>query len=384
MKYAYNAQGCIRGLHFTRMQTHFELPLIGEDEKKDKRLWASVYRFFEWDYETQEKSKENGDNEFYKWLLEDDQAETDREKYYLLSYWRTADPKERFGIAEQYQMYFKKRIISLDAQSIKELYSTYKKRCRREVREFRESKARLIYLDLESFTPFLKWVSLCFVIGGYAYANILYGHFSIPLGQFFSIGDYLALSLDQIQPLVLAIAGYLAMAVYEHRNYTTQTKFERVEEFDSVRISAAIGKWSFAGILLMHIAGPHITTKWSVPGLFPPEFLAVAVFFLAIGPVASVSSKYFKNNEHVTHILLFLITFGACLYFSAEQKIKEVKAGWSEVNFEIVVQSRNFTEKNSAYIGSNSQYLFLKTAQDKVEIFRLSQVDRISFKKEFN
>ena len=382
MKYVYEAQGCIRGLHLTRLQVHFELPLPGDDKRKDKILKAALDKFFEWNHETQGESGENGNNEFYKWLLEDDQATADREKYYLLSYQETYDWKERFVIAEQYQEYFKKEITSLDVKGIKELRSTYKKRCRHEVREFRESKAQRIRLDLESLAPLLKWVSFCFVIGGYAYANIFYGYFGIPVGQFFSIGDYLALSSEQVQPLMFAIAGYLIAAMYERRNYTTQTTHERLEEFKSLSIPITVARWSCAGLLLLHVAGPYLIAKWPQPHLFPPEFLTTLVFFLAVGPISSASNKYFKNSEHAWHIFICLISFSACLYFNAEQKIREVEAGWTETNFEIVVQSRNFTENNSAYIGSNSRYLFLKTAQNKVEIFRLNQVDRISFQKE--
>ena len=384
MRHAYNARGYIRGLHFTRLQAHFALPLIGEDERKDKRLWAALYRFFECNYETQEEPEENGGNEFYEWLLENDQAAADREKYYLLSYWETSDASISCKIAKQYWACYKKEIIPLDAKSIKKLHSTYKKRCRREVREFRESKAQRIRLDLESLAPLLKWASLCFVVGGYAYANILYGKFGLPLGQFFSIGDYLALSLEQIQSLMLAIAGYIIGGIYGYRNQTTVTKFEAVREQKMIRISDGMFILSSLSILIGHITGWTGDMTSGAERVFPPFLLTIAVFWIANYLVIFTARRYFENALQAGFVFLFVIVFGANLYFNAEHKIEEIEAGRSETSFRIVVQSNIFTENNSVFVGSNSRYLFLKTAQDKVEAFRLNQIDRISFQKELN
>ena len=380
-RYVPDTQGYIYSLHFTRLQAYFALPLIGEDDRKDKSLKAALDRFFEWNYETKEESEENGDNEFYKWLLEDNQAIADREKYYLLSYWATYDLNESFEIAERYQEYFKKEIISLDEKSIKRLHSTYKKRCRREVREFRETKAQRIPLDLESLAPLLKWISLCFVVGGYAYANILYGHFDIPVGQFFSIGDYLATSLEQIRPLVFAILCYIAGVIYGYRRDTMITQFEIGQEQRSARIPERITTFACLFILIEHITGwPEYVAGWP-ERIFPPIALTFAVFWLVHSSIISIAYRYFENALQAGFTLLFLIVFGASLYFNVEHKIEEIEAGRSETSFKIVVQSRTFTEDNSTLVGSNSRYFFLKTSQDKVEVFRISQVDHISFKK---
>ena len=377
MRYAYKTKGFIKGLYYTRLRVHFNLPLVGEDEEKDKNLHAAVDQFFDWDYEMPKEAVKDINNEFYDWMRKNDQAMADLERYYLLSYWTAVKENEKVQISQLYRTHFNKELTALDVKTIGKLHDAYKKRHRSEIREFRESKAQRIYLDLEKFTPLIKWLSFCFVIGGYIYAKLLYGHFGIAPGQFFLIIDYLTLSLDQIQPLMAAILGYIGGALHGYRRITTETRFEREQKLKSTRIYHATIISLFAYILLAHIMG------WLSVDM-PPLVLTVAVFAITHDLVVFIACRYFKNGLHASYVALFIIMFGASLYFNVEQKIKEVETGRSETNFEIVVQSRNFTEDNSAYIGSNSRYLFLKTAQDKVEVFRLNQVDRISFQKELD
>lgn len=370
----HKAKTLIKGLSITRLRVHFDLPLVGEDEEKDRRLYEATNKFFSWDSKMQDKSETNTDCEFHEWLQKDTQAKDDLEKYYLLSHYLTPKENEKAEIVRQYQLHFEKGLIPLDEKGVGKLYDVYKRQHRDEIRGFRTSKARRIYLDLKTFTPLLKWLSFCFVIGGYIYAKLLYGYFGIAPSQFFSISDYLVLSLDQIQPLAAAILGYIAGALHGYRNITTETRLEREQKLKSDRIPRGAMILLFGCILLAHPMG------WLKVDV-PPFILTVAVFVVTHDLVVFFSCKYFKNGLHASYSALFLIMFGASLYFNAEQKIKEIEAGRYEANFEIVVQSKSFTEKNAAYIGSNSRYLFLKTGQNKVEVLRLNQIDRISFQK---
>lgn len=373
-KYVHETKIFIKGLSVTRLRVHFGLSLAGEDEERDQRLYDAVNKFFDWDYETREKPTANGNCEFHEWLRKDNQARNDLEKYYLLSHCLSPKENERIEIVQRYRLHFRKELIPLDYKNMRKLHGAYKRQYRKEIREFRESKAQRIHIDLKEFTPLLKWLSFCFVIGGYIYAKLLYGHFGIAPSQFFSISDYLALSLDQIQPLAAAILGYVAGALHGYRNITTETRLEREHKLKSTRIPHGAMILLFGSILLAHLMG---WLKIDVS----PFILTVAVFVVTHDLVVFFSCKYFKNGLHASYSALFLIMFGANLYFNAEQKIKEIEAGRYEANFEIVVQSKSFTKKNAAYIGSNSRYLFLKTGQDKVEVLRLNQIDRISFQK---
>lgn len=371
----YKTKNLIKGLSITRLRVHFSLPLGGEDEEKDQRLYEAVNRFFDWDYEIQEKSITSGSCEFYEWLRQDNQAKDDLEKYYLLSHHLNPKENEKTEIARQYRLHFGKELIPLNERGIGKLYDDYKKWHRIEVREFLESKASRIHLDLTSVIPHLKWILLCFVIGGYIYASMLYGHFGISPSQFFSIDDYLVMSLDQILPLALAVFSYIGGVIYRYRQYSIVTKYEMVKKLKSGRMRERIIIFLCAWILVMHI--------WhSAP--VAPELLTVAVFAVVHNPVAFLARRYFENDDHAAYIFLFIIVFGACLYFNAEQKIKEVELGQSETTFEVVTQSKTFTENNSTLIGSNSRYIFLKTSQNNVEVLRLNQVDRIAFQKESN
>lgn len=375
MRHAQKTKGFIKSLYYTRLRAHFDLPLVGENEEKDKSLHIAVDQFFDWNYDMSEESTKDSNNAFYQWMQKNDQAMADLEVYHLLSHWTAVKENEKSQISQSYHIRFNKKLVCLDVKAIGQLYDVYKKKHRLEFRKFLESKALRVHLDLRNVMPHLKLISIFFVVGGYIYASMLYGYFGISPGQFFSVGDYLVMSLDQIGPLALAVGSYIAAGIYRYRWHSVVTKYEMVKKSKSALIPERIIILLCGWILIMHI--------WHKTSI-APELLTMAVFAVVHNPVVFLANRYFENNDHAAYAILFIVVFGACLYFNAEQKIKDVEAGQSETTFEVVTQSKTFTEDNSTLIGSNSRYIFLKTDQNNVEVFRLNKVNRISFQKESN
>ena len=379
---AYETRNFIKSLSTIRMRAHFNLPLSGENEIVDQNIYETANKFFDCAAETSAVSHGNS-NKFHEWLLENSEVRRDLEIYCQLSYWLTAKEDEKIEITQQYRSHFNKELKPLDIKDIKPLHDLYKKRHQREKREFRTSKAQLVDLSLKEVTLLLSWFPIFLIIGGYTYANIVYSRFDIVTDQFFLINDYLAVSLEQVNHVLIGAAAFLAGLVHAYWSSGTLTSYEsgrrvrsgntyesgkRVQPGNTYdRIATVICGWIFISHFYIVPSHSVIATVATV-GIFHH-----LIFYWA--------AKYFKNGLSVGLALLFAFAFFVSIGFGAQERIREIKTNSYVEDFEIVSDSEVFSKSNSVFIGANSRFIFLKTAQGELKILRINQVNTMFFEK---
>lgn len=371
---------------YDRLCHHFGLPLMGDNQLQDARLYEVVTKFLEFIAEDQELTGD--DKDYWQWLEEDAKAIDDREVYKRISQWLkwlASDPEGEIRgtyLSGECKYPVQKELEFLGNSSIQKTYREYRKYRRSVWREFRQSKVSLIELDLKSMSPLVQVFSICFVFGGYGYTSIVYGHWGIPVHQFFLISDYFTVSLEQFQHIVVGVLSYAFGMIHERwRSYTLSSAEYAVSTQAELRPRQFVF-WTCVVSLTMQIV-MHIAArmKWlPIPEVsMPPIAMAFVVVIVFQGGIYWVARRYFKQEMLVACTLLFLVAFATSLYTSARYRIMEIEENLVNQSFKIVTDLKEYSDGNSTLIGSNSRYVFLKMANDDAEIIRLDQVRRISF-----
>ena len=357
----------------TRIRIQFEFPLPGEDENLDDGLIKIVRTYFCPEMEAQTPISESECPGISEWLKADSLSDNDRKMYFRVSHWfatRTHKEDESHNIASAYQSIYGKNLEPIDISDIWKSRSEFRERFRVEYRTLRESKAQLINLRLQEFTPLLPWLSLSFVIAGYLHTYWVYSPFGIDVDQFFSLNDYLANSIEEIHHAVIGLIAYFLGALNGFRNYTTWTKYDlrRIGRHDKLDI----------GISLMLLSS--VLSLWYM-GIIMEFYirLVVPICLLALVQtrVQRLIMRYFSNFQYVFFLLIFFVLFLSSLYISARIRVADIKKGNSGTNFEIETGSQNFTHENSTFIGANTRYIFVRIQNGSVEIIPIGKAERI-------
>ena len=215
----------------------------------------------------------------------------------------------------------------------------------------------------------MPWISALFILAGYLHTSFVYKHFGIEINQFFSINDYLAGSVKEIQSALLSVSGFFVAILIEHRNKETRTKYE-VNQI--IRSSQIVELLSWIGFLVFLY---HLYS-----GSLDSGLRTMASFFIMIvasRPIFYVVKRYIKNPTTVYPVLLILVFFFSSLWLSADSKIQDIKNGNSGMNFEIEAGTKKFTQEKSVFIGGTSRYIFLRAKEGNIDIIPIEKIERI-------
>ena len=359
----------------SRIRSRFDLSLTGDDEKLDNELHNIVCGFFDQNTKPPSVISKSEYAHIAQWLENDEESKNDRKMCLRVSHWlaeRIRDEEKARLIVSMYQSLYGQPPEPIKDDDIDRIRSEFKKRLKDEQNAFLDSKARLIDLRLERLTPILPWISLLsllFIFAGYLHTSLVYGHFGIETNQFFSVNDYLAGSVREIQSALFSVSGFLVGILLEHRNKETRTKYElnRIMRYD--RIFELLSWIGFLAFLY------HLYNGSLYPGL-----RTIAPFFIMVvagRPIFYVVRKCIKNPPTVYRILLILIFFFSSLWLSADSKIQDIKNGNSGMDFEIEAGTKKFTQENSVFIGGTSRYIFLRAREGNIDIIPIGKIERI-------
>ena len=355
-----------------RIRSKFELPLPGEDQTLDDRLFEAVSNYLSPDPDPQFTIREGYRPNVWQWLHSVSISIDDREMYFRISHWfavTTGDETKASDIASRCQTLLGKALIPIDDSEIWASWSQFRKRWRVEWRTLRDSKAQLIDLSLQRITSLLPWLSVSMIIAGFLHTYWIYSPFGIPVDQFFSVNDYIANSVEEIHHAVLGLIGYLLGGLYGFRNYKTRTKyeFERTERHHKIHVVVSL-LFLCAMMYLWHI---------ELDVTFYVRFVPIYALIIIYDPIQRFTMKYFHNPQFVFFMLIFLFLTLSSLFVNARMRVADIRDGKSGTNFAIETSAKKFTHENSTFIGANTRYIFLQVENSGVEIIPIGTAERI-------
>ena len=359
----------------TRARLRFSLPIPGKDKMVDHSI-DDARKFFIVGGDLGvniEKILSPESIEIYRWLCSDATAKSDRALYRrAMRFERVAKPT-RLNIS----------ILRKECRALA-------KRFRAARRALREAKRRLIKFELKDFSI----PSVIFVISGYLYTSIVYGYFGIDVSQFFTLGDYLAGSINQIWFPLFALAVYL---VYVILTYQQGLEFKTEFSFDTFRKRKFLAPWSELPLVVSAVIG--IFGGFSVgvgiglvsAGLF--HFLYTIDGFWYLVPmsclafhvwVARLMKRTFENPFRMTAATMLALLFFVGIVAQSVRQIVHIEKGREQATFaiETVNRASAFTDEKFVFLGGNERYIFLLKKGAEAEIIPLEEIKNMHiFKK---
>lgn len=350
----------------TRLRTHFDAPLAGEDEVIDGQLLNATHHFFN---TPADESELNGEERKYlNWLQRDEISNSDRELSLRISHWLYLPTDKAAEIASSYKRFRHEDIVPIRTAEIWRSFREVRRRSRHELHLLRESRANLILFSLKEMNLALPWISILFVFSGYVHISILYGHFGLEPSNFFSIGDYLASSISQVPHAVYGVVGLAMGVIHVYRNLPAATEPYRKQQ-------ARRSLWS-SGLMFVVCAGLSLS-------LYAHSLMLPLIPVFAMGATGGVvmvfARKYFRNPIAVYVAMMFLVGFFTSMLIGAHESIVEIEGGENMGTFVVKTTDAEYSSGSSQFMGSNSKYVFLYVNNEGIKVIPLDEVTYLSF-----
>ena len=375
-KRAFLIEPLVRFLANTRLRSHFELGHFGDDERVDAQLDDSIDAFlYEHDTRQEASAGDAGVEEYVGWLRADSTSIADRETYLRAKHWRTVDTSAADTVLSQYRLLYDKELEPMQNSDVFKAHTDLHQRRKLETKAFRKSKLRQIELDPKQITPFLPFVSITLVVAGYWHTSIVYRHFGIDPTQFFSIGDYVASSIEQVQHTLLGLLAYLVGALHSWRTRYTisyQTRQKRVQHQFKLDLLIFVFSLLYLFAIFEQDVFSHITVD-----AFPNQSRLAAIG-VSLLPIAYVSISYFRNSQTAFALLMFLTIFFSSLYIGALERIGQIERDQSGEQFLIDLGAGRVVEDSSAVIGTNSNFVFLVSENGNIEVIPWNKIESVA------
>ena len=366
-KLAKKIMAMIWALVSTRLRVLFNLPLIDEDESCDNQL-KEVTNFF---LQLQDSPVEGTGIDYLEWLQSDPESIEDRRIFWQCYKFR--HPKLFLSTDSSSLLVKKGEIEPLKYFSIFKYWYRYRKKIRAEHRKIEHQKTRRVEFRIELFAQFLPLLSLLALIAGYLHTKFFYSYFGIKAELYFSISDYLASSVEQIQHSFFGMAGFLIGTLIADADYTATNRYafdRQVRSFSRLYFISLV----FAVSLLI---ATYILKSISPATIFA---IFVVAFYPVLRLVLFVSFKYFNNPKLVYSTLMGLILFFASLTYGTVGRIYALGEDRSETKYEFELEGKKYTSEEATLIGASSRYIFILFDKGTVGVVTLEKIERYTYR----
>ena len=365
----------IHVIALSRLRMQFDTPEPGEDESVDEDLIKCVIDFFRWDSGIKRESSESTVDQYNSWLSQDKDCQFLQKTSYRLSHWFSTSETRRRDIRSAFETLCADEFVPLTAVDVRGLYTQIRNLAKSTHRLWKDTKAQKIDLRLRDLVMLIPWISSALICAGYIHNSIVYDHFDIDPTRFFSVGDYLATSLEQIYYALISLIGYIAGVICAYRRRSVTRAYDK----STSSRRTAYREFVYSAVYF----APLVVTYfyWSAVSLVPAieMFLTVCLLASSQAPLAYLSDRYFANSISVYILATVLLLFFGSMFIGAHVKIAEIKSTNAQQAFEIHTDNRQYTRQNAALIGANAQYVFIWHRLGDVVIIPLTQVNRILF-----
>jgi len=261
--------------------------------------------------------------------------------------------------------------LDLDKTSISKLDKSIKKKIKAAKKKGRKISKDIISKDVNKVTPkveidsskvsfVLSLSCSLFLVTGYFYNKFYLGHFDIEVSVFFTLGDYLASSLDKItiaiMSAIVALVFYIAgmyrglNRVVSAEHYDTEIKHDDWPMFIFVIINS--------GLLIYAAYTDHFMKE----PLFQLMIIIASLGIIHIIP----TEKFVKNHVQVNIVLVALLYFSLSIYYSVKGDIRELEKGGNESGYSFSFKNEIVGDKGKLrLLGSNSSYYFFYSIETK-------------------
>ncbi len=250
---------------------------------------------------------------------------------------------------------------------------SYRKRVKSEYKSLQATHILPLKADILTIGKYLPLFSVLCLFAGYLHVKIIYSHYEIETSYFFSIEDYLRSSFDQIVYAIVGILYFCWRQLRNHVEFPTVPKpvQERIYRSDK-RLHVFILIVAASMIFMYFADYDQIVEEYAC---FPHLAIFIFLLFVMHYFVAPKIVVYFESPEPVYVLFGILIFLGIVTHNAFSERCR-IDRQISDKTFEFVYDGFRYTSSEHKLIGLNSNYLFLITEENTVEIFPVGGIEQ--------
>jgi len=210
------------------LRTHFDLPSHGRDPSADRSAYAALDAYLK---ASHSQSQADDEIESYStWLHTSDSCNTLRDLFFRIQHRISLTADERTEIEEFYHTLYARDITPLTPARIWQTRAAVKTILREAKSEWLNKNYRKLNISISAVAAFIPVASFLLICSGYIHTSIVYRHFNIDPTHFFSIGDYLSTSLQQIEHAILPCISYAIGSILGYVQQPTTPRIRKISE----------------------------------------------------------------------------------------------------------------------------------------------------------
>jgi hypothetical protein len=204
-------------------------------------------------------------------------------------------------------------------------------------------------LKTENVLQWIALITVAFSLIGFFYAKYFYGSFGIDVANYFSLSDYLAVSVTKIYSIFLLIIGMIFSGSFEY-HLTKQDIKKGIDPNSPLnkKLRQIQNSIFFFTLAFATIASYILNHEMYYYGLFAILWVIILEILLYIVQKYSLQPYYFYLVGLMTYILLFSASILADIH-----KIRNT------TSVPTIVYIDNNQSSSYAILGANSMYVFL-------------------------
>lgn len=343
-------------LHF-RVRNLLKLKIRGYDENKDELVFFAISKLLELKFNEQDqetlKRKEKKINKVCNKIQKDELSLQLIDIYTKLK--NLANEKYNLELVLNNRHLPNSPLIeNIDIKDLKNVSKVLKRKAKSEYDELIDRSSFKLDFSLSEIGNIFAILTPIIFVGGYYYSKIYFNHFGFNIHNFFSISDYITVSIDKLE---LALYGGLIAIISTFITIFRHSK----SSLKLTNNSEKSKNWIIQLFIIILLVG-SVCLQFYINGknkFVTLHILLIPVFY-QLGDYIAV--KYFRNPLKPLFIITFILQFYLNISISVFSKINDIENNWvketSKITFNSNIDIQN--KEELVIIGFSNDYVYLR------------------------
>ena len=373
-----------------RIRSHFDYPPAHADKALDTTIRKGLDLFVvAGTKHAGEKALDDGANTIYEWLCSDGKSKKNLELHLRVCHLIESlggDKESAHNRSTTYEHSFGVPLPRLNFAALSVLHSALKAQF-----DFNRARKRLTLFGAKELAQLFSIGSVLLLAAGYAHTSFVYNYFGIDPSRFFSIGGYLASSINQLASAVYSLVYFIFVmgAPYAYGSILSSIMAKRIGS------AASPGRSLRQYLLYCSLAGVALFLLYKSDLVFFWLALPIAIYIFLGRWVNSLINKRITNTLsakiQLTLGFFFIAAVILSILFRIEE-IAEIKEGNLKETFVVKLEVGDhdsdsdsdtnethilYTNETHIFLGGNDRYIFLLKKSGGTQIIPLEKVNEM-------
>jgi hypothetical protein len=245
-------------------------------------------------------------------------------------------------------------IKNIDIHELKNVSKVLKRKAKPEYDELIDRSSFKLDFSLSEIGNIFAILTPIIFVGGYYYSKIYFNHFGFNIHNFFSISDYITVSIDKLE---LALFGGLIAII---STFSTIFRYSK-SSYKLTNNSEKSKKWIMQlFFIILLVSAVCLQFYFNGKNKFFTLHFLLTIVFLLLGDYLAVN--YFRNPLKPLFIITFILQFYLNISISVFSEINDIENNGvketSTITFNSDIDIKN--KEELVIIGFSNDYIYLR------------------------